>query len=314
MSELKIRRLAYALGAEVRGVDLAGPLDDSTVAEIRAAWLEHLLLCFPGQNLERDELFAFAKRFGEPQKGPKANMDPDNPFLTFLTEKPVQGKPWYGYKGGQNWHTDQSFTTQPTSGTFLSCKEIPPVGGDTMFANTYLAYETLSPAMRNVVERLSAIHDGTVLRPRYHGANVREQRTASEIEQSIKERAAAYPPTVQPVVRIHPETKRKALYLGDRGVSRFVGMTEDESSPLLTFLGRHAVRYEFTYRHRWTASDLVMWDNRCMLHIALSDYDLGRDARFMIRCAVAGEASGHHYTPQDDAWENAGKELATLSS
>ena len=295
MPELKVRRLGYALGAEVTGIDLRKPLDDATVRAVRQAWLEHLLLCFPNQELAKKELLAFAGRFGEFEPASR-NVDPENANVILLTHKPVNGKPWDGYKNGHNWHSDHSYTTHPTSGTFITCKEIPEAGGDTMFANLYMAYESLSPAMKELVEELAAIHVLSLRdRSTPAGAHQNDERNREETLQAEKARAGATPPTVQPVVRIHPETKRKALYLGEK-VRRFVGMTEEESLPLLEFLNQQAVKYEFTYRHRWHVNDLIMWDNRCLLHIALCDYDMYHDARDMLRCAIVGEPSGYHYT------------------
>jgi taurine dioxygenase len=276
MHELKVRRMGYALGARVTGVDLKRPLDDATVAQIRHLWLEHCALCFPNQDLSKEEFLAFARRFGDlisfsPQDA--VHPDPVLNNITLLTNKSVDGKPYTGLKSGASWHTDQSFCTEPPVGTFLCCKETPPVGGDTMFANLYMAYDALSPAMKSMVESLSAVHVG----PRYY----RTGRT--EI------------PTAQPLVRVHPETKRKALYAaGDR--ARIVqGMTEEESRPLLDFLLGHVVSYEFTYRHRWTVNDVVMWDNRCLMHKALCDYDLQNDARHLFRCSLKGSPSGEPY-------------------
>jgi taurine dioxygenase len=273
VTQLRVRRIAYALGAEVRGVDLKRALDDDAIAEIRQAWLEHLVLCFPGQDLSYHEVLAFARRFGEPGRVGKAIPLSDSPYITFVTEKPVNGRPWDGVKGGEVWHTDKSYTPHPSAGSFLHCKEIPEAGGDTMFANQYMAYETLSPTMREIIDRLSAIHDAS-LRLRKFG-DVKRPEDAPE----------------HPVVRVHDETGRKALYIG-HFVRQIVGMTEEESRPLLDFLKEHAVRYEFTYRHRWTVNDLLMWDNRCMLHLALFDYDLQHDPRFMVKCEVLGPKSG----------------------
>jgi taurine dioxygenase len=314
---LQIRRIAYALGAEVTGVDLRQPLEDTTIATIRTAWLDHLLLLFPNQDLTKDELLAFARRFGELEL--VGQPDPKTPYITLVTEKPINGKPWNGVKGGQVWHTDKDFTTHPTVATFLNGKEIPDAGGDTMFANTYMAYEALSPAMKSVVERLSVIHD--------YALGVRSQpapsdkRTPEQIRRAVAEklttlrglsaeklapadRGGRPAPVVHPAVRIHPETNRKALYLGERA-RQVVGMTDDESRALLDFLKEHTVKYEFTYRHRWTVNDLIMWDNRSTLHIALSDYDLQRDPRLMFRCAVTGPESGYSYSADDGAHDAA---------
>jgi taurine dioxygenase len=270
MAQLQIKRIGYALGTEVTGVDLGSALDDETIAAIRRAWLDHPVLSFPKQDLSAEQLMAFTSRFGELDDNETSRIrDPENPYVLINSNRPIDGKPWNGLKVGRHWHSDGSLTERPEIGTFLLCKEIPEVGGDTMYANTYMAYESLSPAMQRMIEPLSAVHDISTVNTRRDPAHHLQSR----------------PPGVHPVVKIHSETKRKALYVGERA-TKFVGMKEEESKPLLQFLTRHAVTYEFTYRHRWQANELVMWDNRCTMHFALSDYDLRRDPRHMIRCAV----------------------------
>ncbi len=297
---MHVRRIAYALGAEVTGVDLSQPLDERAIDEIRKAWLEHLVLCFPKQELDRSQFLAFAQNFGEIEVAVNPSSDRGAPEVTLLTEKPVPGARHHGYKNGQIWHSDQSITTRPTSASFLICREIPEAGGDTMFANAYMAWDALSPAMQRVLERLSAVHDQELsVRPEV--AHLTRRQGPAELLQSLAiERAKMYPPVVQPAVRVHPETQRKALYLGER-VRRFYGMTDEESAPLLSFLNNHAASYEFVFRKRWSVGDVVMWDNRCTLHMALCDYDLARDPRLMERCAVQGEPSGEPYDPQAEA-------------
>ena len=297
MAQFQTRRIAYALGAEVRGLDLRQELDDATIAAVRQAWLEHQVLVFPGQEISREQLLAFAKRFGELEVVGKGSADPENQNVTLVTENPINGKPWHGYKGGQNWHSDKDFTNHPTTATFLSCRETPEAGGDTMFANTYTGYETLSPVLREIVDQLYAIHDYSLRASKQTAQDEATKKKLLDVQGAL---AAVSPPILHPVARVHDETKRRALFLGER-VSRIAGLTDEESRPLLDFLNRHTVAYEFTYRHRWTVHDLVMWDNRCTLHIALTDYKLGVDRRFMMRCALRGDETGKYYTPEDDA-------------
>lgn len=291
MSQLAVKRLGYALGAEVTGVDLSQPLSAATVAGIREAILGHLVLCFPRQTIDQAALLRLGRAYGEIEPASKENVDPTAPELTILNNKGADGTSWSGYKAGQNWHSDHSYTTLPTSYSFLASKELPPVGGDTMFANTYLAYSTLSPKLKAIVDDLEGIHT-RALPPSF--------RTASNVDKqfALEQRDAAVSaqrnPVAHPVARPHPETGRKTLYLGTR-VRRFVDMTEAESLPLIEFLNRHAVTNEFTYRHRWTLGDVLMWDNRATMHIALSDYDLDRDSRIMLRCSVIGEPSGREF-------------------
>lgn len=291
MSQLGIRRLGYALGAEVTGLDLSAPLEASTVEQIRMAIRDNLVLCFSGQHIDQAALMRLAEYFGEIEPASKENVDPDVPQVTYITNKPVNGKARNKYQAGQNWHSDHSYTTQPTLYSFLACKEIPAVGGDTMFANMYMAYETLTPKLQRIIDDLEGLHT-RALPVSYRAADGVEKQAA--LEQRDAMASAGRSAVAHPVARVHAETGRKTLYLGTR-VRRFAGMTEDESKGLIDFLNAHAVTYEFTYRHRWTVGDVLMWDNRSTMHIALSDYDLNRDARLMLRCSVQGEPSGHEY-------------------
>ena len=183
------------------------------------------------------------------------------------------------------WHTDFSHTDRPGSAAFLAARHLPEIGGDTMFANTYMAYETLSPKLQTILESLQAVHDVTV------GSFF--AKTYSPEQQEDRRRVSS--PYVHPVVRIHPDTGRKCLYIGTR-IRQFVGMNENESQPLLAFLNAHATRPEFIYRHAWRPHDVVMWDNRCTLHYAVQDYD-HRQPRQLLRCSVLPPKSGHKYVP-----------------
>ena len=289
MSQLQIRRLSYALGAEVRGIDLTQPLSTATVSAIRQAWLDNLVLCFPGQRLTPDSLTAFTEYFGEIDDNRKTpyNRHPDYEKVLLITNRP-EGKTWNGYRNGQNWHTDLSYTDHPATGTFLYCEQCPDVGGDTMFANMYMAYESLSPTMQRMLDPLGAIHD---------------QELAKGAEKKDPEARAAgrllNPPIVHPVVRVHPETGRKALYVNER-VRRIVGLSEAESAPLLAFLNEHSVQPEHVYRHRWSVGDLILWDNRCLMHIALGDFDQWGQPRRMIRTSLLGPQSGRVYSEDMD--------------
>jgi len=289
MSALGIRRLGHALGAEVTDLDLTAPLSEPAIEQIREAIRDNLVLCFPRQNVDQAALMRLATYYGEIEPVSKENLDHGPPQVTTLTNKAVNGK---RYQAGQNWHSDHSYTTQPTLYSFLACKEIPAIGGDTMFANMYMAYDTLSPKLQQIIDDLEGIH-GRALPVSYRGADGVEKQQA--LEQRDAAASAGRRPVAHRVARVHPETGRKTLYLGTR-VRRFVGMTEAESKALIDYLNAHAVTYEFTYRHRWTVGDVLMWDNRSTMHIALSDYDMERDVRVMLRCSVQGEPSGYEYS------------------
>jgi taurine dioxygenase len=270
-----IRQLGFALGAEVTGIDLRAPLSPQDREVIYDAWLKHLVLVFPDQDLEPAELIAFSRNFGELDRHDSTPhyRDPEHPEILLVTNRPRDGKPSETRNTGRNWHSDLTYTRHPAKGALLLCKEKPPVGGDTMFANLYLAYETLSPKLRSFLEGLEAIHDVTLVK----GIEKRDPAKVADMKR-------LNPPIA------HPLTGRKVLFAGQR-VRGFVGMTEEESAPILAFLNQHAASYEFTYRHRWSVGDIVMWDNRCTQHVALPDFDQTR-TRHMIRCSLLGDPSG----------------------
>jgi taurine dioxygenase len=280
-----VRRLGYALGAEVTGLDLTECLDDAIVATIRKIWLDNLVLCIRGQQLSPTQMMAFCGRFGElHQHVNPTEHHPDHPPITMIVNKPItiNGK---AYPGGisDEWHADQVFTVRPPTLGFLNAQELPAVGGDTLFANMYLAYETLSPALQRMIDPLEAVFDMTIA-----GAF---RRSTPEKQAELR---ARNPPVVHSLVRVHPETGRKALYVSHR-LRNFIGMTEEETKPIFDYLTEHATRYELSYRHCWVAHDLVMWDNRCTLHRAVGDYDPGQ-LRRMQRCELVAPKTGRLYS------------------
>lgn len=283
---ITVRPLSYALGAAITGVDLSRPIAETTRAEIRKAWLDHLVIVFPGQDLSPERQIAYGRMFGEldDHKAVPFYRHPEHPEIYLITNKRIGGKESETKDTGRLWHSDHSFTTRPTMATMLYCREIPPVGGTTMFANMYLAYETLSPTLRTVLDKLEAVHSiehYTSHNP-YFG---------SRDQQQIAKMHELSPPVAQPVVRQHPETGRKALFISEGQTSRFVGMSEDESRGLLRYLFEHSVKPEFTYRHSWTVNDMLMWDNRCAMHLALADYS-HEQTRHMHRLTVLGTPCG----------------------
>ena len=287
MGRLQIRRRGYALGAQITGVDLTKPIDEATAGEIRTALLEHVVLCFPDQDLDAFKLREFCLHFGELDTyntGMQKNLHPDVPEVVVRANKPftINGKPAPTSPTVDQWHSDYSQSPRPSTYTFLNGKELPEVGGDTMFANMYMAYETLSPAFQRMIDPLEAVHD--VAFGSTYLMSSPEQRA------QMRQRN---PPFVHPIVRVHPETGRKALFTGAR-VSNFVGMAQEEAKPILEFLMRHATRYEFIYRHRWAVDDLLVWDNRCAMHYAVADYDPSQ-LRRMLRCSLVGPTMGHPY-------------------
>jgi taurine dioxygenase len=279
MSTLSITPLGFAAGAEVSGIDLRKPLNLEDQRRINEAWLRHLVLIFPNQSLTPGEQIAFAQNFGaldRHESQAPSTLHPDHREILVLTNKLVGGKQSGTHNSGRNWHTDLSYTPCPAKGAILHCKEKPPVGGDTMWANLYLAYETLSPAIRNLLEGLEALHDVSLIR----GIEQRDPGLVADMKRRN-------PPVIHPVVRHHPETGRKSLLIGQR-IRGFLGMSDEESLSLLSMLNSHATSPEFVYRHRWSIGDVVMWDNRCSCHVALGDFDQTRP-RVMFRCSLEGE-------------------------
>lgn len=284
---LKLRRLSNALGAEVCDLDLTQPMRESTFGEIHRAFLDYGILLFRGQNITREQHIDFSRRFGELDDHSSLPRDrhPDYPELLLVTNRPnTDGSPSESRYTGRSWHTDFSYTTQPALGSLLRCWQLPDVGGDTLFANMTMAYDALSEGMKKLIANLHGIHlSGT------RKSNVDEAGAARRAEVM-----KLNPPIAQPVVRVHPETGRKAIYLGEK-VKRFDGMTEAESKPLIDYLNRHATQPEFVYRQQWRENDLLIWDNRCTLHQALADFD-ETQIRHLERTTVKGTPSGYVVT------------------
>jgi taurine dioxygenase len=279
MSSMRITPLGFAAGAQVTGVDLRKPLSNEDQGRIHEAWLEHIVLVFPEQDLTPEQQIEFSRRFGvldTHESQAPSTLHPDHREILVLTNRMVGGKKSGTYNSGRNWHTDLSYTSRPAKGAILHCKEKPPVGGDTMWANLYLALETLTPPIRGLIEHLEALHDVSMVR----GIEQRDPADVAEMKRRN-------PPVIHPVVRTHPETGRKSLLVNQR-IRQFLGMSDEESQSLLALLNAHATSPEFVYRHRWNLGDVVMWDNRCSCHVALGDFDQTKP-RVMFRCSLEGE-------------------------
>ena len=281
---IKLRRLSHALGVEVCDVNVAQPLSEQRFGEIYRAFLDYNVLLFRDQDITREQHIEFSRRFGELDRHDALPRDrhPGYPEILMVTNEPKPGgEPSDSRYTGRQWHSDMSFTTAPSLGSLLRSIEVPEVGGDTMFANMYLAYDALSDGMKKLIAGLHGIHlSGTR----------RIANSATGIPRA-EEQKRINPPVAQPVVRVHPETGRKALYIGEK-VTRFDGMTEEESRPLIEYLVGHATRPEFLYRHPWRKHDIVAWDNRCTMHQALGDFDENQ-RRHLERTTVRGTPSGY---------------------
>jgi len=272
--KLDIRPLAGAIGAEIAGIDLSAALDDATVAAIRRAWLDHLVIFFRGQDLPPARLLAFARRFGTPVEYPFLQGLDGFPEIT-----PVVKLEHERVNFGGLWHSDTAYLDLPPMGTMLVAREVPPAGGDTIFANMYLAYESLSPGMRQLLDSLVAVNTSA----KADVTRTREDRLRDAARADARTEYAAE----HPVVRTHPETGQKALYVNGGHTARFHGMTEAESAPLLDFLFAHLARPEFTCRFRWAPGSLALWDNRCVQHNPINDYHGHR--RVMHRVTLEGD-------------------------
>lgn len=275
--------LTRAIGAEIRGVSLAEPQSADIVQRIRSAWLEHQVLLFRDQHLTPEQHIRFSRYLGTVEEYPLVHYRlPDHPEIFLLTNEPdAQGRPSETRNAARHWHSDLSFTARPSTGALLRCVKAPRVGGTTMWANQTLAYSTLSATFQKLLEGLSAVHE-----------LFSKTKDLKNLDQGqIKDMKRANPRIAQPVVRIHAETGRPALYVSEAVTTQIIGMHPDESDALLEFLFKHQVRPEYTMRHQWRPGDLVMWDNRCTLHQAVADHDHS-ESRVMHRTTLSGEPCG----------------------
>ncbi len=279
-SAIEVRPIAGALGAEISGIDLASDLNDGVFEHVHGAFLKHNVIFFRGQKLTPAQQVAFARRFGEIHLHPFVQGLDEQPEIIELIKREDEKRNF-----GGTWHTDQAFSPKPVLGTILYARETPPYGGDTLFANLYLAYEELSEGMKRMIADLRTHNVGD--RGKRAGGPSRAERSKGETTMRIREPDPNEPTeAVHPLVRTYPETGRKALYLSSHTI-RFEDMTEEESAPLLAWLRQHITRPEFTCRFRWEPGSLAVWDNRCTQHKALNDYAGFR--RVMHRITVKGD-------------------------
>ena len=277
---ITVQPVAGSLGAEVSGVDLAAPLSNTAAAEIRRAFTENLVLFFRNQRLTPEQHLAFSGLFGRLCRMPYIKHMEDYPDIIAVLKEADERKI---STFGNAWHSDFSFLEEPPLGSILYAREVPSHGGDTLFANMYEAYEALSAGMKRMLLGLKAMHSG---KPYGQSGLPKDLKTSRSIgiERNNPE---ADREVAHPVVRLHPESGRKALFVNAIYTTRFEDMSEAESRPLLDFLFEHVQRPEFACRFRWAEGSLAVWDNRCTVHYAVNDYDGSR--RLMHRTTVAGE-------------------------
>jgi taurine dioxygenase len=269
-TDLDVRPLSPTIGAEIRGVDCAADLDDDTVAAIRRIWLERLVIFFPDQHLDDETQIAFARRFGE--------LTESHPVEPQVLER----KEVHSIESGKDrtdfWHTDITFMNRPAMASMLRSVVVPEAGGDTMWCDTRAAYESLAPSLQNLCDGLRAYH----FEPYYaqavaegHG-NVWEGKKLTRLL-----------PATHPVVRVHPETGRKNLFVNPKFTLRVVDMPEAQSDGLLKLLYDHMTRPEFVVRYHWSPGTLAVWDNRATMHFGIFDYE--GDTRVMHRVTLRGD-------------------------
>jgi taurine dioxygenase len=273
-NEVVVRALGATLAAEIIGVDLSKPMSDPLVGALRRAFHQNMILLFRDQTLSPADQVEFTARFGPVEAHPLGSRRglEEHPEILVLENRP-------GQPGARNdfWHSDISFAERPPMGSVLHAIETPAPHGDTMFCNMYAAYEELSSGLRRMLDPMTALHSAAPLAERNNQA-ASDALPINDIPD----------PMEHPVVRTHPETGRKAIFVNEYFTERFTGMTAEESRPLIEYLCARATRPENVYRHRWRNGDVLMWDNRCAMHYAVRDYDETMP-RLMHRTTAAGD-------------------------
>lgn len=275
---IDVQQVAGALGAEINGVDLGQPMDDDTFGEIHAAYLEHQVIFFRDQHMTPDQHKAFGRRFGALNIHPQYLPLDGHPEILPVLKEPADAN-----NIGGVWHADVTFFPEPVMGSILYALEAPDVGGDTMFASQYRAYETLSDGMKDMLGGLTSFHSDDVLSD---PDNARKRNATRSTKLREDTNGGPSIASDHPVVCTHPETGRKLLYVNRAFTRHFTDMTEAESQPLLDFLYAHMTKPEFTCRFRWEKNSVAFWDNRCVQHYALNDYPGQR--RSMHRVTIEG--------------------------
>lgn len=272
-----ITKLSDHTGAEVVGIDLTGPVDEAAKRAMNQAFVDHGVLVIRDQSLTPHQVLDAVKLFGEvfPQHNTRFAL-PDCPEIHYISnqDKFPDGR---RYIPGEGWHTDHSNDVRPPKATVLHAVTLPDHGGDTQYANMAAAYASLPEPMRNRLDGLQAIHV-------YQSSH--SQRKLMSLPDAAKERVPNA--VLHPIVRTHPENGRKALYINPIRIEGILGLDHREALPLLTDLLAHATEERHQYRHKWRAGDLVMWDNRCLLHKANGDYDMGQ-MRYLYRIMLKGD-------------------------
>jgi len=274
-SRIEVRPVSGAVGAEIHGVDLTQPVDAERFAQIRQAFHDHGVIFFRDQKLTPEQHLAFAERFGPININRFFATVPGYPMIAEVRKEPEQKS-----NIGSAWHTDHSYDEAPALGSMLLAREVPETGGDTLFANMYLAFETLSDGLKRTLESLRAVHSSRHVfgpKARYHD---------TDLEGRLGNPELATQDAIHPLVIRHPDTGRKVLYVNPNFTIGIEGWRPEESKPLLDFLYQHAQRPDFLCRFRWRENSIALWDNRCTWHYAVNDYHGHR--RLMHRITIDG--------------------------
>ncbi len=272
MSSLHVQPVTASIGANVDGVDLREPLSDADRKAILEALFEHHVLFFRNQDITPEQQVAFAKQFGPISFPPFSPKYGDDPEYIVLDQTSPRGE------GADQWHSDNTFMAEPPMGSILHAVKIPEVGGDTCFASAVAAYEALSPPIQRLIDGLTAVHD--ITKP------LRKGIEAGHAEVDLAEMQAKWPPVEHPVVRTHPVSGKKALFVNRNSTTHIVGLSEAENEALLPMLMDHIRSPEFQCRFTWDTHSVAFWDNRTTQHFAVPDY---RTRRIMNRVTIAGE-------------------------
>jgi len=262
---MEVRPIGGALGAEIYGADLKDRDDSPMWPELRRAFLEYKVIAVRGQDLAPEDLMRVGGKFGEPTFYPFAKGMEGFPYITEIIKEKHERENF-----GNDWHTDTMYLDKPPRATLLYSLETPEKGGDTLYANTAAAYDALSDGMKRLLEGVIGINSGG-LKHKRGGARAAHHSRIGSMGVQNADRADGYE-SHHPVVRTHPETGRKSLYVSALHTLRFDGMTEEESRPLIRWLDAHCIENEFTCRVRWEPGQLTIWDNRCTMHNAINDY------------------------------------------
>ena len=280
---MQIKPLTESIGAEICDVDIAAGISDADFERIYNAWIDRTIILLRGQRLRHEDQIAFTARFGEVASYTRPQFSiPGYPEILVLSNIQKDGKPIGSPYSGRVWHTDGHYLAAPPAGSLLYAIEVPPDGGDTWFANMFAAYEALSPAMKARIEGLRAVISRVQSRP--YNYPDRAPVTDQEREEWLD--------MPQPLVLTHPVSGRKALYTGGNVPWRIEGLPEEESVALITYLQEFSVRPRYTYRHRWRAGDVILWDNRSAMHKA-TPYDGTKFVRHMHRTTVQTNERPH---------------------